>query len=206
MKSYKKASKKKTSKRLNKQRTGSITQRINKTIKKPQNHFAELAPLIEICYTDLITGKKLKHKFPRRKDKFNEDTWVLLWNTESKELWGVKRGRTLDITEEIHKTIDPKTTKAYKLYKDFNGWEQPNISLTSITKPFNWEEVGKAEHVVYHSDKWEQSDFYDYIHPFGDNGHIQIRDHGVKFYYDRKNKIFRICGGKLTVNDRGIVY
>lgn len=183
----------------------SISKRIKKTLAKDQNQFAELAPLIEISFTDNVTGEKIKQKFPRRKSKTNEDSWVLLWNIPKKELWGVKRGRTVDITEVVPDDLI-KRSKAYKLYKDFNGWEEPNVSLTRITKPFKWEKVGKAEHVVYHSDKNNRYDFYDYIHPFGDNGYIQIKDHGVNLFYDRINKIFKISGGRLTVTERGIVY
>lgn len=202
----KKRSKKLIRKPITKSRItpGRLT-RVRKTLTKPKNQFAELAPLIEISYTDLITGKKQKQKFPRRKDKTREDSWVLLWNAESNELLGIKRGRTDDVTDLLPES-DFKNLKAYKIYKSFNGFELPQVSLSQITLPFKWEEIGKAEHIVYHSDKNNEGDFYDYIHPFGDNGYIKIRDHGVKFYYDRKNKIFKLSGGKLTVNERGIVY
>lgn len=205
IKKIKKLAKKRSGQQSSKQSTKYFTKQINSTLSKPQNHYAELAPLLEICYYDLITGKKQKQKFPRRKNKMNEDAWVLLWNSETEELLGIKRGRTSDITDLIPES-DFKKLKAYKIYKAFNGFEIPQVSLSSLNTP-NWEEVGKAEHIVYGPcDKNNQGDFYDYIHPFGDNGYIRIKDHGVKFYYDRNNKIFKLSGGKLTVNERGIVY
>lgn len=165
--------------------------------------FAFLAPLIEIKYKDLVTEKFKTIKFPHnRNEKF-----ILMWNPHTKELWGIRNSRTKDLSQEEKKHVEKfKKTKSYKIYKDFNGYEDTKIDKTQIKEPLKWEELGIAEHIVYKSDKFNKNKFYEYIHPFGDNGYIQIKNHGVKFYYDKKNKIFRVTGGKLTVNERGIVY
>jgi len=99
---------KRTIKRVPLTRKKTLTSRVRSTLSKPKNHFAELAPLIEISYTDLVTGKKKKHKFPRNSNKLNGDIWVLLWNPETEELVGIKRGRTADVTPHVpEKNINP---------------------------------------------------------------------------------------------------
>lgn len=195
---------KKTSKKLTKH-LGRSTVKYKKTpikrkIKVSQKDgFAFLAPLIEIKYIDKFTGKPTLRKFPRNK---SEIFW-LVWNPYTKELWGMRKSKLVEIDPL---QIDYKKTKAYKIYKDFNGYEDLKLDKTKIKTPFKWEEVGKAVHILYHSDKNNRGQFYDYIHPFGDNGYIQLKDHGVNFYYDWTNRIFKVSGGKLTVNERGIVY
>lgn len=170
---------------------------------KLEDQYAWLAQLKLIKYYDSITNKVITHKFG------DEQSWSLLWNPIVKELIGIKN--SLLYNKNI-KGSDISSLPAMKSYISFQDYHSPDkYDFTKnygskLKLPIKWEHLGKGKQVDYYSDKFEGEWIY-YWHRFGEydpNMPIE-RDHKVQIYYDRKNKLIKMAGGKLDVTHRGII-
>ncbi len=76
---------------------------------------------------------------------------------------------------------------------------EPRKSATCTIPQAELVELGKAKSIVYRSDKWQEGTDQDYIHEFQE---------GVRCFADNADSpgIFVICGGRLTVTERGLIY
>jgi len=160
-----------------------------------KNQYALLAQLKEIKYTNFEGKNKILY--------FNKERWELLWNPSEKCLLGIKKKlmRKIKVDNENF-----KENPAYKMVKIFKDYEFESAYEAFLQPPFKFEKLGKGIHVVYRSDKWNKKKFFNYIHEFGEDGSTLVKNHGVNIFYNRKNKLFKMCGGKLIVNERGIIY
>lgn len=172
------------------------TRRKKEKLEEIKPDLTRLASLKEIRFHEL-SGKKRSIKFDKKK-------WQLIWNPIKKHLWVVptKDLKKVKLTNEN----EYKHFPAYKMWKVFTDFENDKafIYQPTVQKAFN--KIGKGIHVVYHSDKWNEGDYWDYIHEFGEGiDHVVIKNHGVNVYYDPINKIYKMSGGKLDVTERGII-
>lgn len=99
--------------------------------------------------------------------------------------------------------------KSYISFQDYYSPDKYDLSKnfgSFFELPIKWELLGKGKQVDYFSDKFE-GDWIYYYHKFGEYDQSQpiVKDHKVNIYYDRKNKLVKMVGGKLTVTNRGII-
>src|SRR5574338_11796 len=154
-----------------------------------------LAQLKEIQYTTL-SGKLRKIKFDKK--------WKLLWDPITKILYVAPKKLFTKIKIDEDRV---RHTPAYKMIRTFKAQPFKNAFELDLIKKKEFERIGKGIHVVYRSDKWNEGDFWNYIHEFGEGiDHVVIKNHGVNVYYDPINKIYKMNGGKLDVTDRGIIH
>lgn len=170
---------------------------------KAEDQYALLAQLKLIKYYDPVNGKIVTHKFG------DKDPWSLLWNPLIKELIGIKKSFL------YHKSLKGKdipslpAMKSYVSFQDYHSPDKYDFTKnygSNLYLPLNWEYLGKGKQVDYFSDKFE-GDWIYYWHKFGEydqNMPIE-KDHKVQIHYDRKNKLIKMSGGKLTVTQRGII-
>lgn len=120
----------------------------------------------------------------------DEEGWMMLWSPALSAV--------ICIPKQDMQPSSDTDEDAESLVKRFNkrkprGQSYCDIPATSL------EELGKAKHIVYRSDKWNPGTFHDYIHDF---------QAGVRCFADnpKEPRIFAICGGRLTVTERGLIY
>jgi hypothetical protein len=158
--------------------------------------FTNLAQLKEIRYVT-TEGKNRIIKFDRR--------WELLWEPIEKILYVVPKKPLIKIKDFNEESV--KHTPAYKMIHTFKAQPFKNAYYLDLVKKKAFNKIGKGIHVVYKSDKWNEGDFWNYIHEYGEGiDHVVIHNHGVNVYYDPINKIYKMYGGKLDVTERGIIH
>lgn len=160
------------------------------------------------CYTLLAQLKEIKYINFEGKNKilyFNRDRWELLWNEGLKSLLGIKKKLLKKISLNKDNHIE---NPAFKMVKVFKDYDFDSAFTADLEPPYKFEKLGKAVHVVYRSDKWNKHKYFNYIHEFGESGNeTEInRNHGVNLFYNKKNRLFLMKGGKLIVSNRGIIY
>lgn len=173
-----------------------VVHKSSKQVETIKPDLTRLASLKEIRF-ETLDGKK-------RKIKFDKNKWELIWNPIQKYLLVVpcKDLKTVKLTNEN----EYKHFPAYKMWKMFTSFKNDKAFIYKPYKNKMFNKIGKGIHVIYHSDKWNEGDFWDYIHEFGEGvDHIVIKNHGVNVYYDPINKIYKMSGGKLDVTERGII-
>lgn len=146
---------------------------------------AWLGDATQICWVAVQGRGKNK-----REEWDDHDGWMMLWSPRLVSIICVPR-------QELEPT-DDSSQDTSDIVKRFNkrspaGSGYCKIPATKLV------ELGKAKHIVYRSDKWNPSTFHDYIHDF---------QQGVRCFADSKKnpKMFVICGGRLTVTERGLIY
>lgn len=155
-----------------------------------------LAALKEIRFHSL-DGRKRTIKFDKKK-------WELLWYPAEKYLLVVQKKDLKKLENFDNKNY--KHFPAYKMWKIFTDKDFNQAFTLDLYKDKKFNKIGKGIHVVYHSDKWNPGDFWDYIHEFGEGiDYVVVKNHGVNISYDPINKIYKMSGGKLDVTDRGII-
>lgn len=167
-----------------------------------KDQYAWLAELRLIKYYIPSTGKVNTQKFGK--------DWSLLWNPTTKILLGVKNSilKKLDVDGDSLKSLP-----AMKAFIDFQDHsEHTDYDFSKNWKsvfhyPIKFELLGKGKQIDYYSDKFNKGQFHYYYHEFGeyDQSKPIVEDHKVMIYYDRKNNIILVKGGKLTVTKRGII-
>lgn len=168
---------------------------------KKEDQFAWLAELQLIKYYDAITNKVITHEFKNPK-------WSLLWNPTTKELIGIKDSLLKPKTLKNAKSLP--AMKSFIAFQDFGSPLDYDFNKNwscYLGVPLKWELLGKGKQVDYWSEKFNKLDFWSYYHKFGeyDRDMPIVKDHKVMIYYDWKNKLIKIAGGKLIVNERGII-
>lgn len=159
------------------------------------------------CYTLLAQLKEIKFVNFEGKNKiyyFNNERWELLWNEKEKSLLGIKKKLLKKIPLDKENF---QQNPAYQMVKVFKDYDFDCAYTADLKEPLKFEKLGKAVHVVYRSDKWNKHKFFSYIHEFGEDGSSIInKSHGVNLFYNKKNRLFLLKGGRLIVNQRGIIY
>lgn len=161
-----------------------------------------LARLVEIKYEPVKKnpiGKKVRGRTIQFKDR-----WELIWDPIKKVLYGIKKSN-LDKYKSLLKG-GLINHPSYKMVKVFKDQDVSGAFEVELEKNADYEKLGKAVHVVYNSDKWNKGTHYDYIHEFGEDGYVVNKNHGVNLYYDPMNKVYKMSGGKLNVDERGIIF
>lgn len=120
----------------------------------------------------------------------DEDGWMMLWSPSLSAVICLPKQKMEPAVE-----MDEDSSS---IVKRFNKRRPSGQAYCSIPAS-GLEELGKAKHIVYRSDKWNRGTFHDYIHDF---------QAGVRCFADSADdpKIFVICGGRLTVTERGLIY
>ena len=120
----------------------------------------------------------------------SEDGWMMLWSPRLKAVICMPK-----TSMEPSEDSDESTSSIVKRWgkRDPKGSAYCSIPAAELT------EVGKAKHIIYRSDKWNEGTFHDYIHDFQE---------GVRCFTDNLEipNLFVLCGGRLTVTERGLIY
>lgn len=160
-----------------------------------------LARLVEIKYEPKQKRNPIGKKVRGRTIQF-KDRWELIWDPIKKVLYGVQKSNMKKGTLNKGLSNHP-SFKMVKVFKDQDAREAFEVNLG---KTAQFEDLGKAVHVVYRSDKWNKGTHYDYIHEFGEDGYVVNKNHGVTLQYDPINRVYKMAGGKLNVDERGIIF
>lgn len=156
--------------------------------------YTRLARTIEVKYQPINSNRLRTIKFDKQ--------WDLLWDPIKKILYGIKKS-TLN-KARINKGLE--NHPAYKMVRVFKDQDVDGAFEALLKNKPAYQKLGKAIHVVYKSDKWNKGKYYDYIHEFGEDGYVVLKNHGVNIYYDPENRVYEIKGGKLDVDERGIIF
>ena len=170
-------------------------------------------------------GRKVRHSWDA------SDAPGLLWSPSQKALlvfpgktlrhWkevgrhgDVRRNERIDMREMAGTLKKMGVTNARQVQtagKLFTQWAaRPSTRFAQFDTPddpgsdkLKLKLAGSAFSILYRSDKWNGRDgkCVDYIHHFAKTGTVK-----VSVANGRQPKAFFIKGGRLTVNDRGIIY
>lgn len=114
---------------------------------------------------------------------------------------GVERNARLDMREGVKRLGLPKTTtEAGRLFAKWAARPATGYAQVQI-EPYPLKPAGSGVHIVYRSDKWNPGRTQDYIHHFSKAGTVKVSEAAGS-----PPKAFFINGGRLTVNERGIIY
>jgi hypothetical protein len=128
----------------------------------------------------------------RRKKK--GEVWMFIWSPKYKAIIGVRKPKTMKKRSNVDRAGGG--AKMFERFasrpaKSTNEIEIPDVKLVKL---------GKADHIIYRSDKWSQNGkTTDYIHELGP---------GVQLYCGpslQNPEVFLCFGGKLTCTERGLV-
>lgn len=123
------------------------------------------------------------------------EKWICLWSPKYKAIVSIRCPKQLRKLMKVDRSLG--AAKVYERFtaKDAKATYESMIPHVPLTK------LGKADHFVYRSDKWNADrDSRDYIHDLGK---------GVQLYCGpskQRPDIFVCFGGKLTVTERGFVF
>lgn len=161
-----------------------------------------LAQLKEVKYQPIKKNPKTKTRSNSRTIEF-DDRWELLWDPKKKILYGVKK-KNFNLLKgvDLSGIINHPSYKMVKIFKD----QDVKSAFELEVDKRKFQKLGKGVHVVYKSDKWNPKKYYEYIHEFGEDGYVVYKNHNVNIYYDPINQIYKMCGGKLDVDERGIIF
>ena len=146
---------------------------------------AWLGAATEVCWVKVLGRKSYE-----RETWDNPDGWMMLWSPKLSAVICVPQGE-MEPSDEEDGDVSSIVKRWNKRSPSASGYmDIPKCSL---------EELGKAKHIVYRSDKWNPGAFHDYIHDFQE---------GVRCFTDnpKSPRMFVICGGRLTVTERGLIY
>ena len=143
-------------------------------------------------------GSVLEWKWKNGKDSFmweeSKESWMFIWSPKYKAIVGVKKPKRMKKMSKVSRSGGG--AKMFERFasrpaKSTNEIEIPDVKLVKL---------GKAEHIIYRSDKWSQNGkTTDYIHEFGS---------GVQLFCGpslQNPEVFLCFGGKLTCTERGLV-
>jgi hypothetical protein len=146
---------------------------------------AWLGDATQVCWIRVGGTGKLD-----RQEWEDENGWMMLWSPLLSAVICVPK-------QELQPSPDTDEDTE-TIVKRFNKRNPRGQSYCDIPAA-KLDELGKAKHIVYRSDKWNPGTFHDYIHDF---------QAGVRCFADNpiKPKVIVICGGRLTVTERGLIY
>lgn len=154
---------------------------------------ANLGTAIEFKWK--CTNPKSKNKEVIWDAENDRKKWLFLWSPKYK---AVIAARDPSMKKKLGKML--RDGGAAKLFERFMAREPTKMHEASIPD-IPLKKLGKAEHIVYRSDKWNNGKVMtDYIHQFKG---------GVELYCGpnlKKPEVFLCFGGKLTCTERGLVY
>jgi len=146
---------------------------------------AWLGSATEVCWVKVLGRKQYE------RESWDDPTgWVMLWSP--------RLGAVICIPQGLMESSDDEDSDSAAIVKRWNKRSPKGSGYMEIPRS-KLNELGKAKHIIYRSDKWNPGTFHDYIHEFQE---------GVRCFVDnpKKPKMFVICGGRLTVTERGLIY
>lgn len=139
-------------------------------------------------------GTTLEWKWDGGKWRAGKKKWLFLWSPKYKAVVAIKIPKLDSLGKVSRKGGAAKMFERF-MSRDPNATYEAEIPACKLVK------LGKADHIVYRSDKWKhKKETEDYIHDFGK---------GVNIYCgpSKKNpEVFLCFGGKLTATERGLVF
>jgi hypothetical protein len=140
-------------------------------------------------------GTTLEWKWKGGKWENGKEDWLFLWSPKYKAVVAVKCPKKMDKLDKVSRRGGAAKTFERFMSRDPKATYDAEIPACKLVK------LGKAEHIVYRSDKWKHGKkTEDYIHEFGK---------GVEIYCGPSKKdpeVFICFGGKLTATERGLVF
>lgn len=152
---------------------------------------------VSIC-GNLLEWKWTEGSKERIWESRNNDDWMFLWSPKYKAIVSIKTpDRMVEVNSKSGKI--PNADGAAKATRRFKGRKASKAYKVTIPD-VKVKKLGKSDHIIYRSDKWNPGKNVNYIHDFKNGVEIHC---GPSL---RNPQVFICYGGKLTLTERGLVF
>lgn len=143
-------------------------------------------------------GSLLEWKWKNGRESFmwdeSGDDWLFLWSPRYKAIISIRKPKNAKKLSKVSRSGGG--AKMFERFASRSAESTREIEIPEVKLI----KLGKAEHIVYRSDKWSQKrKSTDYIHEFKSGVHLYC---GPTL---KSPEVFICFGGKLTCTERGLV-